>query len=254
MTQFINSITGLPNRLSDMREDVRIDGNLTVLGSITVLNTQPASTYSLGAASSYVILSQNTLSNGTAVLFVNNNVGYSAVTGSGLLAFSNGAAIAAPADSGATAAAITTFNQLTGLTPTFTWAGAVTLDTDTTHGSAGIFTPGIYSGGGACNTTASSTITLSGSGDFVFVFVGAITTGANTIINLTGDASASRVFWVSDAALTTGANTVFVGTALTAAAITTGANTNINGAIMTVSPLAAGNITIGAGNIIQSAH
>ena len=247
----IDSITGLPNRISHLREDVVIDGSLTINGSVTlgngtVLGGSP-SAYSLGAASTYVILASSALTVTTSQV-VTGDVGQLGAP-TGALIFMSGADYPSPADSQALADATTLYNLFTGLTPTYSFlSGAVDLDTVNVGGGAGVFTPGIYAGNGAANTDASGIVTLNGAGDYVFVFNGALTTGANTIIKLTNGATANRVFWVTSAALTTGANTIFKGTSLTPAAITTGANTNLQGRIISIGAA----ISTGAANSLNN--
>lgn len=93
-------------------------------------------------------------------------------------------------------------------------AAAVTL--------AGTFTPGCYSSTGAMDIVASTTVTLNGAGTYIFRPVGALTTGANSIVSLTGGATAFDVFWTPSAAVTLGANSTFKGTVIDAAGIAIG--------------------------------
>lgn len=57
----------------------------------------------------------------------------------------------------------------------------------------------------------------------------AFTTVDNSIVTLTGGASACNVFWTPTSATTLGANTTFVGTIIDDAGITVGSTTSWNG-------------------------
>ncbi|HBM45991.1 MAG: hypothetical protein UT05_C0001G0032 [Parcubacteria group bacterium GW2011_GWF2_38_76] len=76
---------------------------------------------------------------------------------------------------------------------------------------SGTYTPGCYESSGTMNITLGTTVTLNGAGVYIFKAGGALTTGANVNIVLTGGASASDVFWAPVGATTLGANNAFVG-------------------------------------------
>ena len=76
---------------------------------------------------------------------------------------------------------------------------------------SGTYTPGCYESSGTMSITLGTTITLNGSGVYIFKAGGALTTGANVTIALTGGANASDVFWAPVGATTLGANNTFVG-------------------------------------------
>ena len=249
----IDSITGLPNRQSTMREDVTIAGNLTVTGVFSN-NTSAASAYSLQTAESFALLTASAITVTTPQI-VNGNVGEDTLTG--VIVFSNGQNFN-PAPAQAIADANTLYNELTGLTPTTLFvAGAdVALDTVNVGFGTGVFTPGVYvasaTTGQYGTTSAGGTITLNGAGDYVFVFATAgayITFGAGTNIALTNGATAGRVFWVISGALTTGANTAFKGTSISVAAATTGAGAYVSGKLISLTAA----ITIGAGSTVAIA-
>lgn len=113
-------------------------------------------------------------------------------------------------------------------------AGAIDLATDITHGPLGVYTGGVY-----CTTTAAGAmsigaagITLSGAGTFIFrtsAPSNALTTLANSIVVLTGGASACDVFWTPTAATTLGADSLFKGTVIDDAGITVGNNVTREG-------------------------
>jgi hypothetical protein len=242
----IDIITGKPNRQSVMREDVTIAGNLTVNGTLTVLNQSEPSIYSLGEASSYVILTPAALTIGGAQI-VNGNVGQLGSPTPDALIFASGADYPAPASNQAVADAAALMVTLSGLSGYSFSSGAVVLDTVNAGFGTGIFQPGVYVGDAAASTSANGTVVLSGAGDYVFVFSGAMTTGANTIIALTKGATANRVFWVTLGAMTTGANTTFKGTSLSPAGQVTGANTNLEGRLLSTTAA----ISTGAVNVLN---
>lgn len=85
----------------------------------------------------------------------------------------------------------------------------------------GTFPPGCYSSTGAMNITAGTTVTLSGSGVYIFRPAGALTTGANSHVVLAGGSCANDVFW-TPIATTLGATSDFTGTIIDNAGITIG--------------------------------
>lgn len=78
-------------------------------------------------------------------------------------------------------------------------------------GTPGEFPPGCYSSTGAMSITADTSITLSGTGIYVFRPGGAITTGANSSVVIADGACADDVFWAPEGATTIGANADFIG-------------------------------------------
>jgi len=102
----------------------------------------------------------------------------------------------------------------------------------------GTFAPGCYFRAGALDITASTTVTLNGAGVYIFRSTGgALTTGADSHLNLTGGACASDIFWAPVGATTLGANSsgpslatpTFQGNILDAAGITIGHFANLTG-------------------------
>jgi hypothetical protein len=184
-----------------------------------------ATSPSLGMSSTFGILA-GTYSNSATGTTINGDLGYT--TGPTV----------SPTVNGTTHIADSTYNQagidqgtalanLNSQPCTFTFpAGAVNLATDTTHGTAGVYTPGVY-----CTTTSSAAtigtagITLSGSGTYVFRVNGALTSVANSAVTLSNGASACNLFWTPTAATTLGANSTFAGTDIDASGITIGSTT-----------------------------
>src|SRR4029077_1115739 len=94
----------------------------------------------------------------------------------------------------------------------------------------GVYTPGVY-----CTTGAASIgtggITLSGNGNYIFKIDGALTTVANSAVNLSG-AQASSISWVPTGATTLGANSNFAGTILDASGVTMGSGVSMTGRVL----------------------
>jgi hypothetical protein len=203
---------------------VRKTGFISILVIFCMLSSPAyaATSPSLGMSSTFGILA-DTYSNTVTGTTINGDLGYT--TGPAL----------SPTVNGNTHVADSTYNQagidqgtaLTNLNSqpcTFTFpAGAVDLATDTTHGTAGVYTPGVY-----CTTTSSAAsigtagISLNGSGTYIFRISGALTSVANSSVILSNGASACNIFWTPTAATTLGATSIFAGTDIDASGITIG--------------------------------
>lgn len=188
--------------------------------------TLAATTPSLGAAATYGVLA-STYTNTSAGTTISGDVGFTtgpAVAPAGVHAnYGVGAPYAtAGTDQGN---ALTTLNSQPC---TFTFApGAIDISTDVTHGSIGVYTPGVYCSTGAMNV--GGPLTLNGNGTYIFRAVGALNSTAGAVVTLAGGASACNVFWTPTAATTLAANTTFAGTVIDNAGITVGANTTWSG-------------------------
>ena len=92
--------------------------------------------------------------------------------------------------------------------------------------------PGVYCYAGAINITG--TLTLSGTGVYIFRTASTLNTTANSIVQLLNGAVADNVTWVPVGPTTLGANSVFKGSILgQSAAITVGDNTTLlNGRVL----------------------
>ncbi len=119
---------------------------------------------------------------------------------------------------------------------TFLGPGAIALDSVIIGANPpGTIPPGCYSSGGAMNITATTTVTLSGAGVYIFRPGGALTTGANSEVVLAGGVCENDVFWAPVGATTLGANATpsltptFVGNILDNAGITLGHFANLTG-------------------------
>jgi len=180
-----------------------------------------ATSPTLGMADSFTILS-GTYTNTTSGTTINGDLGYTTPPAT------------APTVNGATHVADATYNQagidqgtalsaLNSQPCTFTFApGAIDLASDTTHGVAGVYAPGIYCITGAASIGGGGTITLSGAGTYIFRMTGALTTSANSVVAEVGGASACNVWWTPGAATTLGANSTFSGNVIDASGITIG--------------------------------
>lgn len=189
-----------------------------------------ATTPSMGTAATFVILS-NTYTNTVGGTTLNGDLGYT--TGPASTPTVNGTTYSPPSSTYTQAgtdqgSALSSLNSQP-CTHTFP-AGAVDLATDTSHGSIGVYNPGVY-----CTTTSSAAsigtggITLSGSGTYIFRIDGALTTDANSVVSVSNGASACDVFWTPAAATTLGANTTFIGTDIDDSGITIGSTVNWTG-------------------------
>ncbi|MHB1403500.1 MAG: IPTL-CTERM sorting domain-containing protein [Thiobacillus sp.] len=113
--------------------------------------------------------------------------------------------------------------------------GAVALNAIDLGAGPGVFAPGCYTSGGAMNITVSTTVTLVGTGVYIFRPAGALTTGANSKVVATGGACESDVFWTPTGATTIGANDAasltptFIGTIIDNAGISLGHFANLRG-------------------------
>lgn len=185
-----------------------------------------ATSPSLGAAVTYGLLA-TTYTNST-VTTINGDVGFAVApttppvgTHTNYGSSGNYAAAGAGQDSAA--------SSLSTQGCTFTWGAAVDLSADASHGTVGVYTPGVYCSDGAMNMTSS--ITLSGNGTYIFRATGALNTTAGAVVNLSG-ASACDVFWTPSGATTLGAGTNFSGTIIDDAAVTIGTGTTLTGRVL----------------------
>lgn len=103
-------------------------------------------------------------------------------------------------------------------------------------GTPGVIPPGCYSSTGAMSV--GSTVTLNGSGIYVFrpgagATTAALNTAADSIVSLNGGACAGNVFWAPTAATTLGANSTFIGTVIGNAGMSMGAGATLSGRALT---------------------
>lgn len=199
--------------------------SLLMLGLTAPTPTFAATTPSLGEATNYGVLA-STYTNTSAGTTISGDVGFTtppAVVPAGVHTnYGSGAPYAtAGIDQGTALTALDAQPCTTTFAP-----GAINLSTDTTHGTAGIYTPGVYCSTGAMDI--GGPLTLSGSGTYIFRPVGALTSTVGSIVTLSG-ASACDVFWTPSAATTLAATTTFAGTVIDNSGITVGASTTWSG-------------------------
>lgn len=200
-----------------------------ILASLLVTSVAFAATSpGLGAANTFVVLS-GTYANSVSGTTLNGDLGYT--TPPATAATVNGATHIA--DSVYNQAGIDQNNALSALNNqpcSFTFApGPINLASDTTHGAVGVYGPGVYCISGAAAIGGGGTITLTGTGTYIFRMDGALTTSAGSNVVLAGGASSCDIWWTPTQATTLGANTIFAGTDIDAAGITIGNTTTWNG-------------------------
>jgi hypothetical protein len=182
-----------------------------------------ATSPNLGMAGSFAILS-STYTNTAPGTTLNGDLGYT--TPPAVAATVSGTIFSPPSSKYSTAGTDqgSALSSLASQACTFTFpAGAVDLATDTTHGTVGIYAPGVYcTAASSAASIGAAGITLTGSGTFIFRVQGALTTVANSAVRTASGASACNVFWTPIAATTLGANSTFVGTDIDASGITIG--------------------------------
>jgi len=208
----------------------KLTGTLSIIAAVlTVTPTAFAATLpNLGTANSFSVLSSS-YTNTAPGTTLNGDLGYTTPPA------------VAPTVTGTTHVANSTYNQAgidqasalasSNSQPcTFNFApGAIDLASDTTHGAVGVYAPGVYCVDGAASVGGGSTITLSGTGVYIFRSTGALTTTANSIVATSGGASACNVLWTPGAAATLGANSTFMGTIIDPAGITVGSTVTWTG-------------------------
>ena len=107
-------------------------------------------------------------------------------------------------------------------------------------------TPGTYSFTSTANIAANQTLTLTGGGTFIFLFVSAITANVGSSVVLANGASACNVFWQVTSAATLNGNS-FAGTVVAQAGVTLGVGAALSGRALTT---ALGAVTLSGGNTI----
>ena len=192
-----------------------------------------ATSPSLGSAGTFFILSDSyTNTVGTTTVAV-GDIGYTTQPATAVL----------PSGGGVIHVADATYNQagidqakvlayLNSEPCTFNFApGPINLSTDTTHGTALIYAPGVYCMAGAA-TIGTAGITLSGAGTYIFKMDGALTSVANSAVRFVDGATQCDLWWIPTAATTLGANSTFAGTDIDASGITIGDTVNWTGAAL----------------------
>jgi len=200
---------------------------LAIFGLAKPNGTLAATTPGLGLANTYGVLA-STYTN-TTVTTINGDLGYitgpaTPATVSGTTTVNNTVYNQAGSDQGTALTAL----ALAAQPCTFIFApGAINLSTDTTHGTIGVYGPGVYCSAGAMDV--GGPLNLSGNGTYIFRPDGALTVTTGAIVSLTGGASPCNVFWTPTQATSMEANTHFEGTVIDAAGVTVGASSTWRG-------------------------
>lgn len=186
----------------------------------------PAATVNLGTAASFGVLAGTSITNNSGgTTLVTGDVGSPSQTtdpvqAAGFNNYKSGAILA---------------GALADLQVAITDANSRTCDVTSAAGiDLGGLTlpPGVYCYTGAINITG--TFTMSAPGLYIFRTASTLNSTANSIVALTGGATAANVFWVPVGPTTLGANSVFKGSVLgQSAAITMGDNASLqNGRVL----------------------
>jgi hypothetical protein len=203
---------------------VKIVGILFSLSALFVLApvASAATSPQLSSANSFVILS-DTYSNSTPGTTLSGDVGYTtppftAPTVNGEVYQANSSKYnQAGIDQNAA------LNNLNNQPCSFTFApGPIDLASDTTHGAVGVYGPGVYCIDGAASIGGGGTITLTGTGTFIFRMDGGLTSSANSNVVLAGGASTCNIWWTPTQGTTLGENSLFAGIDIDASGITIG--------------------------------
>lgn len=203
----------------------------------------PLQAQTVGAAESFAVLGGTsvTAACGATQSLITGDVGVS--PGTSITGFPACAATVPPfsthvndgAAINAQAATLALYNQLAAL-------GAGTAIGNELGGQ--ILGPGTYSIG-AANIAATTNLTLSGAGTYIFKVASSLTANVNSTVTLLG-VDPCRVFWqVTSAATLNGVN--FVGTVVAQAGVSLGSNATLAGRALTT---AAGAVTLAGSNTI----
>jgi uncharacterized repeat protein (TIGR01451 family) len=198
-----------------------------VIGLVGPIAVSAATSPDLGSATSYAILA-STYTNTTAGTNVNGDIGFTtapAVHPGGVWTnYGSGAPYATAGINQGSALAALAAQPCTHTFPDTD----VDLSSDTSHGTIGVYTPGVYCTTATRAASLGSGITLSGSGTYIFRIDGALTSAPGATVVMAG-ASPCDVFWTPTGATTLAANTTFIGNVIDDAGITMGANTTLTG-------------------------
>jgi len=245
MNTQITSATQSPSVWPDVAEHVRFrwirPGVLASMGFLALVclaqsdAASAATAPSLGTTSTYGVVSSTfTNSNTSPQTIINGDVCFATGPTTPPLSITGATRTPCPPQTGLDQGAATA--NANGQLCTFLGAGAITLDSVVIGANPpGTIPPGCYTSGGAMMITATTNVTLDGTGVYIFRPGGALTTGANSNVILANGACASDIFWVPVGATTLGANNAlsptptFSGNILDAAGITIGHFANLAG-------------------------
>lgn len=201
------------------------------------------SAQSLGSADTYAVVGGTAVTAAGAGSVINGNVGVS--PGTSITGFPAGATVVPPfathvndgsaiAAQSSVGALYTTLAGLGGATNILPELGGVVL------------TPGTYSFSTTANIAAGTTLTLSGSGTYIFKVGSALTANVGSSIVLANGATACNIFWQVTSAATLNGVT-FSGNVVAQSGVTLGVGASLSGRALTT---AAGAVTLSGGNTI----
>jgi hypothetical protein len=205
--------------------------------------TSPVLAQSTGAAQSFAVLGGTTVTAGGTGTVITGDVGVS--PGTSITGFPGSAVVVTPfgthANDGAAIAAqssatalYTSLAMTGGATPLGAELGGVPLG------------PGVYSFSSTANIAATTTLTLSGAGVYIFQVGSALTANVGSNVLLLNGATACNIFWQVTSAATLNGVT-FAGTVVAQAGITLGVGAALNGRALAT---AAGAVTMSGGNTV----
>ena len=189
----------------------------------------PAAVVDLGSTSSFAVLAGAGITN-TGTTTIQGDVGSSptpAMTGFGsvvLNGFNHGSDATTVA---AKVSLVTAYNDLAGMAPLTTFAGAYNLGGST-------LAPGIYAAPVSLGITGMLTLDAGGDPNAFWVFQSGSTlvTGSASSVLLTGGATAGNVFWQVGSSATLGTNSSFAGTIVALESITATTGAVISGSLL----------------------
>jgi hypothetical protein len=217
---------------------------LILSASYMVQNNAFATTMhpNIGTASNFAVLGSSTVTN-TGNTVISGNLGVS--PGTAITGFPPGTIIGTtyaggPVATRAHADAATAFTELNAATCTTNEPAVAKIGGQTLH-------PGVY-----CFPTSAAitgTLTLSGSGVYIFKMGSTLTTAAgNSNVVLTNGATANNVFWAVGSSATLGTGSHFKGTVVAYSSITSTTNATVDGRLIALN----GAVTLDTSKIIVS--
>ena len=200
---------------------------LIIFGLVRLTAVLAATSPTLGTASTYGVLA-STYTDTSAATTINGDVGFTTPPATAPAGVHTHYGTSTPYFTAGTDQGTALAPGLSSQPCTFTFPDtgtAIHLDSDTTHGPIGVYTPGVYCTAATRAADITGTITLRGAGTYIFRMDGALDTAANSHVVLDGS-SPCDVFWTPTGATTLGANSSFVGTDIDNAGISVGSTVN----------------------------
>ena len=179
----------------------------------------------LGLAKPYAMLATTSISDTGTPLSITGNIGVcpaGAITGITPAQVTGTIEINTPAACAAKAAASSACACADAFTPVTSESYSDITGKTFTSGAYSFSAPGV-------TLAALGTVTFSGPGQFYMHIGTTLTTGANSLVALTGGATACNIFWLIGSSPTLGASTKFNGTICATTSITLGAGVTSKG-------------------------